>query len=470
MNKPICFKHEVNTFLMKALALGVFLFSFSFVFADTAAHTSSQSIRYHGERLSLDFQDIEVRSALQLLADFNGSNLVVSDAVSGSLTLTLNQVPWDQALDIILKTKGLTKRQNGNVLYISTNQEMSQHDKLALQAKQQTQELVPLVSEIIEIKYARAADLATLLKDGENTLLSSRGQVSVDERTNTLLLQDIKTKLVEIRSLIERLDAPVKQVLIESRIVVANDDFGRDLGARFGVFNVDDKKLAAGKGADVIGANLDALEPLTSGESIPIKDTLNVDLPVPENRRAGQFALSFIKIPFGFAVNMELSAAQAESRAEVMSNPRVITANQSTARIETGSEIPYVSQTSSGATDVEFKKAVLSLEVTPHITPDNRVSMVVSVTNDSIGDIFQGIPSINTNEVTSNVLVNNGQTIVLGGIYTEGSTTATSKVPFFGDLPIAGRLFRNESKSNNKKELLIFMTPKIIDEELNITL
>jgi type IV pilus assembly protein PilQ len=379
-------------------------------------------------------------------------------------------VPWDQALDIILKTKGLTKRQNGNVLYISTNQEMSQHDKLALQAKQQTQELVPLVSEIIEIKYARAADLATLLKDGENTLLSSRGQVSVDERTNTLLLQDIKTKLVEIRSLIERLDAPVKQVLIESRIVVANDDFGRDLGARFGVFNVDDKKLAAGKGADVIGANLDALEPLTSGELIPIKDTLNVDLPVPENRRSGQFALSFIKIPFGFAVNMELSAAQAESRAEVMSNPRVITANQSTARIETGSEIPYVSQTSSGATDVEFKKAVLSLEVTPHITPDNRVSMVVSVTNDSIGDIFQGIPSINTNEVTSNVLVNNGQTIVLGGIYTEGSTTATSKVPFFGDLPIAGRLFRNESKSNNKKELLIFMTPKIIDEELNITL
>ena len=469
MHKPILFKLNSQLNFFNVITICIFFISLSFSSAISATH-SSQTIHYHGERLSLDFQDIEVRSALQLLADFNGSNLVVSDAVSGSLTLTLNQVPWDQALDIILKTKGLSQRQNGNVLYISTNQEMSQQDKLALQAQQQEQELVPLISQIIEIKYARATDLAALLKDGENTLLSNRGQVSVDERTNTLLLQDIETKLNEIRALVERLDAPVKQVLIESRIVVANDDFGRDLGARFGVFNVDDKNLANGKTTDVIGANLDALEPLSSGEAIPLKDTLNVDLPVPESHRAGQFALSFIKIPFGFAVNMELSAAQAESRAEVMSNPRVITANQSTARIETGSEIPYVSQTSSGATDVEFKKAVLSLEVTPQITPDNRVSMMVSVTNDSIGDIFQGVPSINTNEVTSNVLVNNGQTIVLGGIYTEGSTSSISKVPFFGDLPIAGKLFRNESKSNNKKELLIFMTPKIIDEQLNLAL
>ena len=430
---------------------------------------SQQQMHYQGERLSLDFQDIEVRSALQLLADFNGSNLVVSDSVTGSLTLTLKQVPWDQALDIILRTKGLTQRQRGNVLYIATNEEMAGHDRVALQAQQQTQELVPLISEIIAIKYARASDLAALLKDGENTLLSERGQVSVDDRTNTLLLQDTAHKLAEVRALIERLDAPVKQVLIESRIVVANDDFGKDLGARFGVFNVDDKNLNNGKAADVIGGNLDMLEPLAAGDTVALGDMLNVDLPVSENQRAGQFALSFIKVPFGFAVNMELSAAQAESRAEVMSNPRVITANQSTARIETGSEIPYVSQTSSGATDVEFKKAVLSLEVTPQITPDNKVSMLVSVTNDSVGDIFQGIPSINTNEVTSNVLVNNGQTIVLGGIYTEGSTSSSTKVPFFGDLPVAGRLFRNESKSNNKKELLIFMTPKIIDEELNFT-
>ena len=441
-----------------------------FISSPVISQTSQQQINFHGERLSLDFQDIEVRSALQLLADFTGLNLVVSDSVTGSLTLTLKQVPWDQALDIILTSKGLSKRAHGNVLYIATNEEMAAHEKIALQAQQQTEELVPLISEVIEIKYARASDLAGLLKDGENTLLSERGQVSVDDRTNTLLLQDTSQKLAEIRQLIEQLDAPVKQVLIESRIVVANDDFGKDLGARFGVFNVDDKNLNNGNTADVIGGNLDLLEPLAAGDTVALGDTLNVDLPVAENKRAGQFALSFIKVPFGFAVNMELSAAQAESRAEVMSNPRVITANQSTARIETGSEIPYVSQTSSGATDVEFKKAVLSLEVTPQITPDNRVSMLVSVTNDSVGDIFQGIPSINTNEVTSNVLVNNGQTIVLGGIYTEDSTSSSTKVPFFGDLPVAGRLFRNETKTNNKKELLIFMTPKIIDEELNFTL
>lgn len=441
-----------------------------FTSSPVISQTAQQQINFQGERLSLDFQDIEVRSALQLLADFTGLNLVVSDSVTGSLTLTLKQVPWDQALDIILTSKGLGKREHGNVLYIATNEEMAANEKIALQAQQQTEELVPLISEVIEIKYARASDLAGLLKDGENTLLSERGQVSVDDRTNTLLLQDTSQKLAEIRQLIEQLDAPVKQVLIESRIVVANDDFGKDLGARFGVFNVDDENLNNGNTADVIGGNLDLLEPLTAGDTVALGDTLNVDLPVAENKRAGQFALSFIKVPFGFAVNMELSAAQAESRAEVMSNPRVITANQSTARIETGSEIPYVSQTSSGATDVEFKKAVLSLEVTPQITPDNRVSMLVSVTNDSVGDIFQGIPSINTNEVTSNVLVNNGQTIVLGGIYTEDSTSTSTKVPFFGDLPVAGRLFRNETKTNNKKELLIFMTPKIIDEELNFTL
>ena len=424
---------------------------------------------YEGERLSLNFQNIEVRSVLQLIADFTGLNLVVSDSVGGSLTLRLKNVPWDQALDIILKTKGLGMRENGNVLYIAPNEEIAAREKLELESQQQVEELAPLRSEFMEINYAKASELAALLKDSDNTLLSDRGQVSVDDRTNTLLIQDTSLKLTEIRRLIDRLDIPVKQVLIESRIVVANDDFSKDLGAKFGVFNAETRDLFNNKQTDVIGGNLDLLEPLSAGDPIPIEDTLNVNLPLAEASRAGQFAFSFIRLPFGYAVNLELSAAQAESRAEVMSNPRIITANQSTARIESGTEIPYVSQTSSGATDVEFKKAVLSLEVTPQITPDDRVNMEVSVTNDSVGDVVSGVPSINTNEVTSNVLVDNGQTIVLGGIYTEDNTESYTKVPFFGDIPVAGRLFRRDSLTEDKQELLIFITPKIIDEQLNLT-
>lgn len=428
---------------------------------------------YEGERLSLNFQNIEVRSVLQLIADFTGLNLVVSDSVGGSLTLRLKNVPWDQALDIILKTKGLGMRENGNVLYIAPNEEIAAREKLELESQQQVEELAPLRSEFLEINYAKASDLANLLKDGDNTLLSERGQVSVDDRTNTLLVQDTALKLNEIRRLIERLDTPVKQVLIESRIVVANDDFSKTLGAKFGVFNANGGDLGNNNVADVIGGNLDLLEPLTAGDPIPISDTLNVNLPVPEREgggvAGGQFALSFIKLPFGYALNLELSAAQLESRAEVISNPRVITANQSTANIESGTEIPYVSQTSSGATDVEFKKAVLALEVTPQITPDDRINMEVNVKNDSVGQVFQGIPSIDTNEITSNVLVNNGQTVVLGGIYTEESSGSVTKVPFFGDIPIAGRLFRNDTSTSNKSELLIFITPKIIDEQLNLT-
>ncbi|MEM8843688.1 MAG: type IV pilus secretin PilQ [Pseudomonadota bacterium] len=428
---------------------------------------------YDGERLSLNFQNIEVRSVLQLIADFTGLNLVVSDSVGGSLTLRLKNVPWDQALDIILRTKGLDMRENGNVLYIAPSEEIAAREKLELESQQQVEELAPLRSEFIQINYASATDLAELLKDGDNTLLSTRGQVSVDQRTNTLLVQDTAQKLGEIRRLIERLDIAVKQVLIETRIVNANDDFSKDLGARFGVFNVNqDLQDADGKG-EVVGGNLGFLEPIRAGtpDAIPLDDTLNVNLPIPsDGTSGGQFAFSFIKLPFGYSLNLELSAAQAESRAEIVSNPRVITANQSTARIESGTEIPFQSATSSGATDVEFKKAVLSLEVTPQITPDDRINMQVNVTNDTVGELtVDGTPSIDTNEIESNVLVDNGQTVVLGGIYTENSSESEVKVPFFGDLPVAGRLFRRESINYDKSELLIFITPKIIDEELNLT-
>lgn len=423
---------------------------------------------YEGERLSLNFQNIEVRSVLQLIADFTGLNLVVSDSVGGSLTLRLKNVPWDQALDIILKTKGLGMRENGNVIYIAPNEEIAAREKLELESQQQVEELAPLRSEFMEINYASAADIATLLKDTDNTLLSERGQVSVDERTNTLLIQDTAFKLNEIRRLVDRLDIPVKQVLIESRIVIANDDFSKDLGVRFGANNYDTRDLlTTGKTADITGGNLNLLEPLTAGDPIPLEDTLNVNLPVANP--AGQIALAFAKLPFGFLVELELSAAQAESRAEVISNPRVITSNQNTARIEQGTEIPYLSATSSGATDVEFKKAVLSLEVTPQITPDDRVNMKLAVNSDSVGQEFAGIPSIDTREVTTDVLVDNGQTIVLGGIYEENSTVSNTRVPFFSDIPLVGRLFRTDSVTNDKSELLIFITPKIIDEQLSLT-
>ena len=422
---------------------------------------------YEGERLSLNFQNIEVRSVLQLIADFTGLNLVVSDSVGGALTLRLKNVPWDQALDIILKTKGLGMRENGNVIYIAPNEEIAAREKLELESSQQVEELAPLRSEFMEINYARASDIAALLKDADNTLLSERGQVSVDERTNTLLIQDTAFKLNEIRRLVDRLDIPVKQVLIESRIVIANDDFSKDLGVKFGVNNIDSRDLFNGQTADITTGNLNALEPLTAGDPIPIEDTLNVNLPVAEP--AGQIALAFAKLPFGFLVDLELSAAQAESRAEVISNPRVITSNQNTARIEQGTEIPYLSATSSGATDVEFKKAVLALEVTPQITPDDRINMNLQVNSDSVGEEFAGIPSIDTREVTTDVLVDNGQTVVLGGIYEENSVVSSTRVPFFSDIPLVGRLFRTDSQNNDKSELLIFITPKIIDEQLTLT-
>lgn len=422
---------------------------------------------YEGERLSLNFQNIEVRSVLQLIADFTGLNLVVSDSVGGSLTLRLKNVPWDQALDIILKTKGLGMRENGNVIFIAPNEEIAAREKLELESQQQVAELAPLRSEFIEVNYASALEIAALLKDADNTLLSERGQVSVDERTNTLLIQDTAFKLNEIRRLIDRLDIPVRQVLIESRIVIANDDFSKDLGAKFGWFNVDNDIAEPGKKSDVTGGNLNALEPLTAGDPIPIEDTLNVNLPVADP--AGQFAVSFLRLPFGFALNLELSAAQAESRAEVISNPRVITSNQNTARIEQGTEIPYLSATSSGATDVEFKKAVLALEVTPQITPDDRINMKLQVNSDSVGEEFAGIPSIDTREVTTDVLVDNGQTVVLGGIYEENSVVSNTRVPFFSDIPLVGRLFRTDSQSTDKSELLIFITPKIIDDQLTLT-
>jgi len=410
---------------------------------------------YSGERLSLNFQDIEVRSVLQLIADFTGLNVVVSDTVGGSLTLRLKNVPWDQALDIILKTKGLAMRQTGNVMLIAPSEEIAAREKLELESQKQIEELEPLYSEFIQINYAKADTIASLLKSSDTTLLSERGMVTTDERTNTLLVQDTSAKLVEIRKLVSTLDIPVRQVLIESRIVVANNDFSRDLGIKFGMsrrstFDSGDKFYSVSGKEGIGGAG--------SG--------LLVDLPVASTSSIG---LALGKVDGSFLLDLELSAMEAEGHGEVISNPRVLTSNQKAAYIETGTEIPYQESTSSGATSTSFKKAVLSLQVTPQITPDDRIFMDLIVNKDSVGEeTSEGIPTIDTNEIGTQVLVDNGETLVLGGVYEQENRKTVNRVPFFGELPLVDWMFKSTVRTNNKAELLIFVTPKIVKEDLRI--
>ena len=422
---------------------------------------------YSGERLSLNFQDIEVRSVLQLIADFTGINIVVSDTVGGSLTLRLKNVPWDQALDIILKTKGLAMRQTGNVMLVAPSEEIAAREKLELESQKQIEELEPLYSEFIQINYAKAVDIAKLLKSAETTLLSDRGMATIDDRTNTLLVQDTASKLTEVRKLVARLDIPVRQVLIESRIVVAKNDFSRDLGVKFGLskrtrFN-DDHVLVVG-GAQGNGLVTDP----QTGFEVPAgsgADGLLVDLPVIG-------ATSSIGLAIGklgsHLLQLELSAMEAEGTGEVISSPRVLTSNQKPAFIESGVEIPYQEATSSGATSVSFKKAVLSLSVTPQITPDDRIIMDLQVNKDSVGEVFLGVPSIDTNEISTQVLVDNGETLVLGGIYEQTRADEIDRVPFFGELPLVDWMFKQTRTVNDKAELLIFVTPKIVKENINI--
>lgn len=418
---------------------------------------------YTGDRLSLNFQDIEVRSVLQLLADFTGLNLVVSDSVTGNLTLRLKNVPWDQAMDIILKTKGLAQRRAGNVILIAPTDEIAAREKLELESRKQVEELERLRTEFIKVNYAKAQEMAELLNEEGNSILSARGSVSVDVRTNTLLVKDTNASLVSVRQLLIELDIPVRQVLIESRVVIANDDFSKELGVRFGVSR---DSLGGGTTGDtaITAGNLNGITDLANNNAFSAVDGLNVNLPV--QNPAGSFALALAKLPLGTLLEMELSAAQIEGRGEVVSSPRVITADSHTARIEQGVEIPYLELDDGDAT-LKFRKAVLSLEVTPQITPDDRVIMDLDVHKDSQGELVafgSGLfaPSIDTREVQSQLLVDNGQTVVLGGIYETVKSKQVSRVPFFSDLPIIGRLFRSSINVDDRSELLIFVTPKIL--------
>lgn len=432
---------------------------------------------YTGERLSLNFQDIEVRAVLQLIADFTGFNLVTSDTVGGNVTLRLKNVPWDQAMDLILKTKGLGMRKNGNVVMVAPQEEIAAREKLELEAQKQLQELAPLRTEFVQVNYAKAQEIAALLKAKENKLLSERGNVTVDQRTNTLLVQDTADNLTEIRKVVEALDIPVRQVLIESRIVVANEDFSKDIGVRFGYSQINNPKnldLNEGGGrqsdlVSIIGGSIEGDVDYGGGTGfVTPQGEENYIVNLPVTSPAAAFRWSIGKIG-SYLLQLELSALQVEGRGEVIASPQVITANQKEATIESGTEIPYQEATSSGATNVSFKKAVLSLKVTPHITPDDRVIMDLTVNRDSVGQIFAGVPSIDTNEVNTQVLVENGETVVLGGIFESENRTDKDLVPFFGDIPYLGNLFKRTGQSSSKQELLIFVTPKILKEGLSLS-
>jgi type IV pilus assembly protein PilQ len=448
---------------------------------------------YTGERLTLNFQDIETRAVLQLLADTSGQNMVISDSVGGNVTLRLQNVPWDQALDIVMRTKGLDMRQDGNVMFIAPAAEIAAREKEILSARKEVQELAPLRTEYLQVNYAKASDLATLMKSGASSLLSERGSVAIDERTNTLLLQDTSERLADIRRLVSTLDIPVRQVMIEARIVIVNDDYSRELGVRFGTNAM--VRQGGDDGLAHIGVPVNTDEPIVispfpsiitdrgppvetagtpasgggqiGGLGLP-EDALNrylVNLPVAN--AAGRLALTLLDSDY--LVDLELSAAQAEGRGEIISSPRLITANQREATIEQGVEIPYQESSSSGATTTSFKKAVLSLKVTPQITPDNRVILDLTVAKDSVGQLVQSatggqVPSIDTREIVTSVIVNDGQTVVLGGILESERREAETKVPLLGDVPVLGRLFKTTTKRDNKDELLIFVTPRILRE------
>lgn len=436
---------------------------------------NKEKFGYTGERLSLNFQDIEVRAVLQLIADFTEFNLVASDSVNGSVTLRLKNVPWDQAMDIILKTKGLGMRQEGNVIMVAPQEEIATREKLELEAQQQLKELAPLRTEFVQINYAKADELANLIKADSNNLLSERGNVTVDQRTNTLLIQDTANNLSEIREVVSALDIAVRQVLIESRIVVANEDFSKDLGVQFGYSHVDNVK---DRGARFDGTEAGLSSSVGGGIAGDVNygtnTTFNTDglenyiVGLPVAGPAAAFKWSIGRIG-SYLLQLELSALQAEGRGEIVASPRVITANQKEAVIKSGQEVPYQEATSSGATSVSFKEAVLSLKVTPQITPDDRVIMDLAVNRDAVGQVFNGVPSIDTNEVETQVLVENGETVVLGGIYESTNRDDTTSVPFFGELPYLGRLFKRTEVEQSKQELLIFVTPKILKEDLTVS-
>ncbi|MDX7782546.1 type IV pilus secretin PilQ family protein [Aeromonas caviae] len=429
--------------------------------------------QYQGKPISLNFQDIPVRTVLQIIADFNNLNLVTTDSVSGNITLRLDGVPWEQALDIILKVRGLDKRLDNNILLVAPADEIAAREKQQMESRNQVADLAPLYTEYLQINYAKASEVAALLSSESTKLLSPRGAVSVDERTNVLVVKDTADVISNVKRMLDILDIPVKQVVIEARMVTIDDGFDEALGVRWGVTKTDGHGNGTSgtiEGNDGSGnGNLNPDGSINTDMTRPdVADRLNVNLPV--TNAAGTLAFQVARLANGTLLDLELSALEKESKAEIIASPRVTTANQKPALIEQGTEIPYVESSSSGATSVTFKKAVLSLKVTPQITPDNRVILDLTVTQDTKGETVPtgtgDAVSINAQSITTQVLVNNGETLVLGGIYQQTIKSDVSKVPLLGDIPGLGYLFKKTTSENKKRELLIFVTPRIVTDAL----
>jgi type IV pilus assembly protein PilQ len=448
-----------------------------------------KEFEFVGEKLSLNFQDIEVRAVLQLIADFTDLNLVASDTVSGRITLRLENVPWDQALDLILKTKGLDKRQDGNVLMVAPAAEIAERERQEIETNRQLEELAPLQTEFIKIKYASAEEIFKLFgrsggggnvatgasqgaggrsdqqRQREASILSPRGQVIVDNRTNSLMVTETAEKLDELRRLISSIDIPVRQVLIEARIVIASTDVSHQLGIQWGgaaVYDEDDDNLIT------IGGSRGTLDEIPEADDASFPDALVVDLPATG---AGTSSIAVGLVSNDLLLQAELSALESAGQGEIVSQPKVITGDKQQATISQGTEIPYQKASSSGETTVEFKDAVLKLDVTPHITPDDRVLMKLVINQDSVGEFINGefgsqIPTIDTTALNTEVMVGNGETVVLGGVFQTEEIVSETKTPFLGDIPYVGRLFRKDVTESSKNETLIFITPRIIGDRL----
>ncbi|MCW8126685.1 type IV pilus secretin PilQ [Microbulbifer halophilus] len=467
-----------------------------------------KEFRFTGEKLSLNFQDIEVRSVLQLIADFTDLNLVASDTVSGRITLRLDGVPWDQALELILKAKGLDKRQEGNVIMVAPAAEIAERERQELETRKQLQELAPLRTEYIQVRYADARELFTLFSGQQSggggggqgnfaggqqsqkgrSILSDRGNAIVDERTNTIILTDTEDKIAQFRELIEAIDIPIRQVMIEARIVNANTDFLKEVGVRWnygehhgldgggigegtgsldGSFHLEDNReevelFDPQTGEKLVDADGEPIEAVAWAPEL--QDTLLTDLGV--NNPAGNIAYSILKN--NFFVGLELSALENVGRAEIVSQPKVVTGDKQEANIKSGVELPYLEATSSGAASVTFRQAVLELNVTPQITPDNNIIMNLNISQDTVGELVgtTGIPAININSVDTKVLVRDGETIVLGGIFENTMVDGETKIPLLGDIPYLGHLFKNTVRQDDKREMLVFITPRIMEDEL----
>ena len=425
---------------------------------------------YVGDRISLNFQSIEVRAVLQLIADFTELNLVASDSVTGSITLRLQNVPWDQALDLVLKTRGLDSRQIGNVLMVAPAQEIAERERQEIEANKQLAELAPLQSEFIRIRYAKAIDVVGLFEAGSEeggSLISERGSVVVDERTNSIVVTDTAAKLAEIRDLIEKVDIPIRQVMIEARIVIASSNIDEQLGIRWGggYLNVRGDKFTSIAGDTASATNLNSQ--LIGGDQVDMPSAPFVDLGVAE--ATSGFAVGFTSTDL--FLTAELSALEASGEGEVVSQPKVITGDKQKASIKSGTEIPYQEGAASGATTTAFKEAVLKLDVTPNITPDDRILLDLVVNQDSVGDLVPSgngglIPTIDTTELMTQVLVGNGETVVLGGVFKNEELVKVEKVPLLGDIPYLGNLFKSTANSQQKTETLIFITPRILSEAL----